>query len=49
MKRLACVLTTVFLTFIATQNVALCTVDVVPVSDGYVVQILGAETTITTE
>lgn len=49
MKRFVYVLTAVFLTFIATQNLALRSVDVTPVSDGYTVQILGAETTITTE
>lgn len=48
-KQLVSVLTAVFLTFIATQNMALSTVDVLRVSDGYIVQILGAETTITTE
>lgn len=48
-KQLVSVLTAVFLTFVATQNMALSTVDVVQVSDGYAVHILGGETTITTE
>lgn len=45
-KQLATVITTIFLTFIVTQNAALTTVHVQQVSDGYTVELFGAVTTV---
>lgn len=45
-KQLTTVIVTVFLTFTVVHNAALTTLSVQPVSDGYVVELFGAVTTV---